>query len=50
MLKLALATYVQLPHLNEDDLLLKDELEKRGAMIECPIWDAPVDWSQFQND
>ncbi|MBY0546410.1 MAG: hypothetical protein K2W95_03915 [Candidatus Obscuribacterales bacterium] len=39
-------TYSELPNLDPDDVLVRNELEKRGMRVRAAIWnDAGVDWS-----
>jgi len=46
-LRVALASYAQLPELNADDQLLLAALRAAGALAEPAVWDAPGDWTGF---
>jgi glutathione synthase/RimK-type ligase-like ATP-grasp enzyme len=46
-MRFALATWAGLPDLTEGDRALRDALRARGAVAAPAIWDAPVDWTEY---
>lgn len=48
--RLALATCAELPDLDPDDQLLRDELVGRGIPVDVAVWDDPtIDWASYQH-
>lgn len=47
MRQVALVSYSQCPELTDDDRLLIPALRQRGVHAQCAVWDAAVDWTQF---
>jgi len=48
--RLALATCAELPDLDPDDRLLRDELVGRGIAVDAAVWDDPtIDWATYQH-
>ncbi len=45
--RVALVTCAEFPDLWEDDHPLRDALIARGVTVDTPLWDADIDWSQF---
>jgi hypothetical protein len=46
--RVAFVTHAGLPGLSTDDLLAVEELRRRGATVEPPVWDDPgVRWSSY---
>src|SRR5687768_16567943 len=47
--RLAVATFIGAPDLNEDDLHLAERLRASGLSVSAAAWnDARIDWSQFE--
>ena len=46
-LRIALASCDPYPPVADDEVLLRQALRARGADVEDPAWDAPIDWSRF---
>lgn len=48
MSRIALATCAALPELHDDDVLLRDALTARGAVVDAVVWDDPAaDWAAY---
>jgi hypothetical protein len=47
MKRVALVSYTGCPELTDDDRLLVPALRRLGAEAKCAVWDALVDWTQF---
>ena len=47
MNKVALVSYAGCPELTDDDRLLLPALRHLGVQAKCAVWDAPVDWTEF---
>jgi glutathione synthase/RimK-type ligase-like ATP-grasp enzyme len=47
MKQVALVSYAGCPELTDDDRLLLPALRHLGVEAKCTVWDAPVDWTQF---
>ena len=47
MKQIALVSYAGCPDLTDDDRLLLPALRHLGVEATCAVWDAPVDWTQF---
>ena len=47
MKQIALVSYTGCPNLTDDDRLLLPALRHLGVEATCAVWDAPVDWTQF---
>lgn len=47
MKQIALVSYAGCPELTDDDRLLLPALRHLGVEAKCVVWDAPVDWTQF---
>jgi hypothetical protein len=47
MKQVALVSYAGFPELTDDDRLLLPALRHLGLEARCAVWDAPVDWTQF---
>ena len=47
MKQIALVSYAGCPELTDDDRLLLPALRRLGVEATCAVWDAPLDWSQF---
>ena len=47
MKQIALVSYAGCPDLTDDDRLLLPALRHLGVEATCAVWDASVDWSQF---
>jgi hypothetical protein len=47
MKQIALVSYQGFPELTNDDRLLIPALRRLGVEAKCTVWDAPVDWTQF---
>ena len=47
MKQVALVSYAGCPELTDDDRLLLPALRRLGVEARCTVWDAHVDWTQF---
>ena len=47
MNQIALVTYARCPELSDDDRLLIPALRQLGVEARSVVWDAPIDWTQF---
>ena len=47
MRRVVLVSYSRCPELTDDDRLLIPALRQRGVDAQSAVWDAPVDWTQF---
>lgn len=47
MRQIALVSYSGCPELTGDDRLLLPALRHLGVEAKCAVWDAPIDWTQF---
>jgi glutathione synthase/RimK-type ligase-like ATP-grasp enzyme len=47
MKQIALVSYAGCPELTDDDRLLLPALRQLGVEAKCVVWDAPADWTEF---